>query len=467
MDLLSLRDRIRNKAIANGLTYTEIETLFDVNELLNQTMPCLAWRYSGERNDFSQVGTEMSLNIYLLTEFPDSVKTETADYQRDYIVTQQNALRTFFYDWLQDMPYESGDDFLEVVSTEETPIAERLGIEGLLTMEFRTNISIKRSFCVDPEDIPSVNQVQVYFNSVLKYTQGCNHDLILTLKNQDGDDIDATFNGYDIVVNQLGADASVSNSDDSYDVSVASGGALELPDETITINSNSFITKPSVKNQDILLKDVSGNTITPESLAGNTITLLDPVTIKGAKPTQTGQTVSYAANDDGALQRGRLVDFFTLPYNNGFGTTERFTDNLGGQTYANNIVIDWSTWDGGSGKVMGYCYSPFSNFTGTRNRTDWGLNAPYTCDGFGGFYLINENMRNSISNLDLSSGFNGAPFNLAVAGFLNRFYTSSTISNGNAVTQSHNSPVSSILSPTSALRAMLYRDFTFNGTTLT
>jgi hypothetical protein len=378
MNLLSLRDRIRTKAIANSLTYTEIETLFDVNELLNQTMPCLAWRYSGETNNFEEVGTEMSLNIYLLTEFPDSVKTETADYQRDYIVTQQDALRTFFYTWLQAMPFESGSDFLEVISTEEIPIAERLSINAFLTMEFRVNISIKRDFCVEPEEIaPTADEVKVYFNSVLKYTQACNVDLELTLKNQDGDDIDATFTGYDIVVNQGGGDATiningvlwdviaageteniivrqssgstqvgskqgqyyrigdsditledalgtvlsttnvkaeddatiiapnarVSNSDDTYDVNVASGGDLELPDEAITVNSTAFITKPSVKDQDILLKDVSGTTITPVSLSGDTITILDVVKdvfIKGIFKASEAQMQSLTIDSDNA-----------------------------------------------------------------------------------------------------------------------------------------------------------------------
>lgn len=295
MNLLALRDRIRTKAIANSLTYTEIETLFDVNELLNQTMPCLAWKYSGETNDFSEVGTEMSLNIYLLTNFPDSVKTETADYQRDYIITQQDLLRTYFYTWLQAMPFESGSDFLEVLTTDEIPIAERLSINAFLTMEFRVNISIKRDFCVDAEEIaPTSEEVKVYFNSVLKYTQASKVDLLLTLKNQDGDDITAAFTGYDIVVTQpVPADARVSNSDDSYDVNVASGGDLELPDEAITINSAAFITKPSKKDQDILLKDVSGTTITPVSLTSDTITILDIVK-------DLTILIPYATSDNGA-----------------------------------------------------------------------------------------------------------------------------------------------------------------------
>ncbi len=468
MNLLSLRDRIRTKAIANSLTYTEIETLFDVNELLNQTMPCLAWRYSGETNNFDEVGTEMSLNIYLLTEFPDSVKTETADYQRDYIVTQQDALRTFFYTWLQAMPFESGSDFLEVLSTEEIPIAERLSINAFLTMEFRVNISIKRDFCVEPEEIaPTADEVKVYFNSVLKYTQACNVDLELTLKNQDGDNIDATFTGYDIVVNQGGADASVNNSDSSYTASVASGGTLVIPDEAITVNSASFITKPSVKDQDILLKDVSGNVITPVSLAGNTITILDAVTIKGLMPTQTGQTTSYATNDDGDLQRGRLTDFDTIPYNNPFGGTDRFTDSVGTQLYADGVVIDWSTWDGGS-SVLGYATSNNSGTTGKQVWADWMTNSPYSVGAFSNFYLANSNELFRI----MKSGttfMNYTPFSANnPAGFWVAFSSTTTevSSNVRVISGQSNIDYPQRSTKASSQYALLVRDFTISGTTL-
>jgi hypothetical protein len=189
--------------------------------------------------------------------------------------------------------------------------------------------------CNGTEVIPITNEVLIYINDVLQYTQECNTDLELTLINQDGAPITATFNGTEIVVNQAGADANVQNSDASYNVNVVSGGALvvpditisnsddsylvtspsvvdielpditvqnsdlsyniiepsinniTLPDETITINSASFITKPSVKTQDILLKDVSGNTITPVSLVGDTISILDAVVDTGwSRPTE-------------------------------------------------------------------------------------------------------------------------------------------------------------------------------------
>ena len=72
----------------------------------------------------------------------------------------------------------------------------------------------------------------------------------------------------------------------------------------------------------------------------------------GAKLMKTNQTTSYATGDDGDLQEGRDVDFFTLPSNNPFGTTARFSDELGGSSYANRIVIDWSTYNGA--EVLGY-----------------------------------------------------------------------------------------------------------------
>ena len=472
MNLLELRNRIRDKAIDNGLTYTEIETLFDVNLLLEQTMPCLMWRYSGETNNFDEVGTEMSLNVYLITTFPDSVRVETEAYQRDYIVTQQNALRTYFYDWLQAMPFESGDDYLEILSTEEIPIAERLGINEFLTVDFRVNISIKRDFCVDPEQVvPSPSQVQVYFNDVLRYTQACNVDLELILKNQDGDLInDATFTGYEIVVTQGGADARVSNSDDSYDVNVASGGDLELPDENITLNGGAFITKPSVKDQDIELVDTADSPITPDSIVGNKIvvdTSAGCVT-KGLMPLNSGQTTSYATGDDGDLQRGRLVDYSTLPYNNGFGNTNRFTDELGGQTFTNNIIIDWSTWDGGT-DVKGYILSNRSDIGGvTQDWATWMSGQPYTTGSFGDWYVVNVNEMLSVFNYASTHGLGDYPFYQGFTGN-DSFWTSTTYyqNNSRAFYKDRYTTWIATSTKTQTRRTMFVRTFNWNGASLT
>ena len=51
----------------------------------------------------------------------------------------------------------------------------------------------------------------------------------------------------------------------------------------------------------------------------------------GATLMQTGQTTIFRTGDDADRRaEGRDVDFFTLPSNNPFGNTNRFTDELGG-----------------------------------------------------------------------------------------------------------------------------------------
>jgi len=87
----------------------------------------------------------------------------------------------------------------------------------------------------------------------------------------------------------------------------------------------------------------------------------------GATLMKTGQTTSYRTGDDGDIEAGRATDFFTLSTNNPFGNTNRFTDELGGSTYANDIYIDWSTYDNVAGTVLGYYFTGSSFNTWTWN----------------------------------------------------------------------------------------------------
>ena len=72
----------------------------------------------------------------------------------------------------------------------------------------------------------------------------------------------------------------------------------------------------------------------------------------GAKILKTGLTTSYRTGDDGDLEIGREVDFFTLGSNNPFGNTARFTDTVGTAVYTDTVLIDWSTYDGAT--VLGW-----------------------------------------------------------------------------------------------------------------
>ena len=96
------------------------------------------------------------------------------------------------------------------------------------------------------------------------------------------------------------------------------------------------------------------------------------IPISGAKLLKTGQTTIYATGDDGDIQAGRDVDFFTLAVNNPFGNTYRFTGINGGYydittnafylsdgsaaviatAFPESVMIDWNQYDGST--VLGY-----------------------------------------------------------------------------------------------------------------
>jgi hypothetical protein len=185
-----------------------------------------------------------------------------------------------------------------------------------------------------------------------------------------------------------------------------------------------------------------------------------------AKLLKTGQTTSYRDGDDGFYEAGRDVSFTVLGENNPFGTTDRFTDELGGQTYTNNIVIDWSTYDGYS--VLGY-YKLASSLTGG----NWNYAVDYcystfTTGGFAGWRLVNENELANIKLRTSSVGwFNYAPFNFNVGVF---FHTSTTdpLTTTSAIYQNYNNwYFAGFDKGTDAgIKPFPCRTFTVTGTTL-
>lgn len=129
-------------------------------------------------------------------------------------------------------------------------------------------------------------------------------------------------------------------------------------DVKVNVNSTPQGTVSSSSNIDINVTDSLG-AVTPDSVSivGNTITIDVPDSpvggSVGATLMRTGSTTVYRTGDDAdTSSEGRATDFFTLASVNPFSTLDRFTDELGGQTYTNNIVIDWSTYNGST--VLGY-----------------------------------------------------------------------------------------------------------------
>ena len=131
-----------------------------------------------------------------------------------------------------------------------------------------------------------------------------------------------------------------------------------------------------------------------------------------AKLMKTGQTTSYRTGDDGDIEAGRNTSFTVLAENNPFGNTNRFTDELGGQTYTKNIVIDWSTYDGST--VLGWRRTATTGKTWNQSIDECLLVSisPFTS----GWRLPNIAELFSIVRYPQANVFNYSPFNLNPGG---------------------------------------------------
>lgn len=201
-------------------------------------------------------------------------------------------------------------------------------------------------------------------------------------------------------------DASVSNSDDSYTATVESGGSLELPDINVTINGEDQGNFPSVQNL--------------------TLSFTCPAsTCNSAEPLKSGQTISYATNDDGDLELGRDTDFVTLEYENPFGNFNRFTDELGGQTFTNMVYIDWTTFDTNNERVLGYIFADQQGFM----PVTWASamsNQPYTYHGYNDWFCANMKQTQHLINWGVNALYDYAPINYAVVSADTVLWTSTT-----------------------------------------
>jgi hypothetical protein len=185
----------------------------------------------------------------------------------------------------------------------------------------------------------------------------------------------------------------------------------------------------------------------------------------GATLMKTGQTTSYRTGDDGDIEAGRATSFSVLSANNPFGNTNRFTDTLGGTSYANNIVLDWSTYNGTT--VLGWhrlAMPTVGTYTWTQ-AIDAAL--AFTSGSFTtGWKLANIAEYFSLYNWANSPAnkLNYSPFSL-----VNDFWSSTTDANNTAnAFYSINSTTLHIFTTgkTAGVKALFNRTFTVSGTTL-
>jgi len=186
----------------------------------------------------------------------------------------------------------------------------------------------------------------------------------------------------------------------------------------------------------------------------------------GAELIKTGQTTSYRTGDDGDIEAGRDVSFSVLPSNNPFGNTNRFTDELGGSTYTNNIVIDWSTYDGH--EVLGYRRTPSASAVIWNNAIDEAL--AVSIGAFTtGWRLTNVRELMNLMNFESGAGwpyrFDYPPFNITVGDL----WSSTTMYGITTNAFYYGNVGTSILygGKASSFKYIPCRTFTVTGTTLT
>jgi hypothetical protein len=190
----------------------------------------------------------------------------------------------------------------------------------------------------------------------------------------------------------------------------------------------------------------------------------------GATLMPSGQTTVYRTGDDAdkRLVNGRTPDFFTLATNNPFGNTNRFTDELGGSTCANDIYIDWSTYDRVAGTVLGYYFTglSFGNFN-WNDAIDNAIShsvASYTS----GWRLPNIDEALSLFNQEQAHKLDYPPFNFNTS---ITSYTSTTSKRNTATAYlfaTFQSYLATEYTKTNSRQTYLYcRTFTVTGTTLT
>lgn len=189
------------------------------------------------------------------------------------------------------------------------------------------------------------------------------------------------------------------------------------------------------------------------------------VTSVGATLMKTGQTISYRTGDDGDIEAGRDISFFILDENNPFGNTNRFTDELGTQTYTNNIVIDWSTYNGTN--VLGYGRTVSGSAVNWDNAIDGAL--AVSIGSFStGWRLTNirelMNIVNYEGGADYSRRLNYAPFNI------NEFelWTSTTLYGASTIAYYFTNAGTSFIytGKVTLVKYIPCRTFTVTGTTL-
>ena len=209
--------------------------------------------------------------------------------------------------------------------------------------------------------------------------------------------------------------------------------AIQIADATQTMNGSAITSQLPETAKAFTIRYANNDPVTVTTITDTDTSFIGEVPdvvvpLNTANPFKTGQTTSYVTKDDGDLERGNGASFTTLSHNNYFGNTNRFTDTLGGQTYANGFIIDWSTYN----QITGAFIMWYNVYEAAATWTNALAAQPYTRGVYADWYIPNESELYNILNRGVSPSTNYAPFNLNVTAANNGLWTSTTIPNNTA-----------------------------------
>ena len=187
-------------------------------------------------------------------------------------------------------------------------------------------------------------------------------------------------------------------------------------DATVQLNGVNVLNIASGGSENINVEYQNGTPV--GSLVSGVWTIPNPITCdleNSATPLNTGSTSEINQ------ARKRTNGWLTLRKNNPFGNLNRFTDSVGGQTYANEVVYDWANADYDTRNVMVWFLTPISG-----TLTDMLASEPYTRASVGGWRVpdmqevFNILHFGALNNNDL---INYTPFNYQITSAQQRIRT--------------------------------------------
>lgn len=404
-----IRVQLAQDAFVNTITYGDIfrvdlkkQTIFPLSHVVvnNATMEGNVFRYniSVMAMDIVDISKD-AIDNTALGQFRGN------DNEQDVLNTQFAVIARLL------KVLESGDLFTELYQLDGNPNIEPFTerFENYLAgwvASFDVLIPNDMTSC-DAATIPTsvCEDVNVFVGEALAASYPSGSDVFVTV----------TQDGFEVAPDNIIVTGS--------NVDIVLADTVPCANTTLEVNGTIEGTVASGSTVDIQLSD-SGGVVTPTSVTqvGNDfqVVLPDasvPTTRSTATLMKTGQTTSYRTGDDGDIEAGRETSFLVLDtaptHNNGSATlnttTNRFTDELGGQTYTNNIVLDWSTWNGST--ILGY-YRLINGADVTWNTAiDSAL--AFTIGSFTiGWRLPNKGEIENIFDYELSFGLSYAPFSM-------------------------------------------------------